>query len=64
MPPTNKGLDNDNINDYFNDYTNRIFNNGFFTGFVTGVFSTAIIFSIFHKCESKSFLYGSKIIKL
>jgi hypothetical protein len=68
MPPTNKALDNDNINDYFNDYTNRIFNNGFFTGFVTGVvtgvFSTTIIFSIFHKCAPKSFLYGSKIIKL
>jgi hypothetical protein len=64
MPSTYKLLNDDSINDYFNDYTNRIYNNGFFSGFVTGVFSTVIIFTIFHKCAPKSFLYGSKIIKL
>lgn len=55
MPPTTNLFDNNFILPEYNKFV---------YGFFTGVFSTMLIYSILHIRDSKTMLFGSKIIRI
>ena len=53
MPPIHPLDNNNNFTDLFTTYANIRYYNGFTYGFITGVSTTIIIFSLFHRCNSR-----------